>query len=371
MTEGSRKRKCPACEWEVEIGPEEDASDLRCPHCQAKIGCSVLQDPTHVAEELVPGFRPGQKLGNYVIEAFLGSGGMAVVFRGTQLSLNRRVAIKVLPKHFVKKKVFVERFESEAAVLASLNHPNIVSVIDRGVEHDTYFIVMEHIEGGTLKDRLASTEGLIPDEICNITQQALRGLEYAHRHGVVHRDIKPGNIMINHENVVKIADFGLAHLAKTHGGLDVTREGQSMGTVKYMAPEQLTSAKRVDGRADVYAVAVCLYEMLTGKLPLGTFKMPSEHNPELDARWDDVIVKALRMDPDERYASAAEMAEAIHEIATTERVTAGDREAQEESDINREAAAALIACTCPRLPSAKNAAARSAISSKSAPTADS
>jgi len=345
MAGGTRKLKCPSCEREVEIGPDEDPSDLLCPHCRAEFSSSALQDATQIAEELVPGFRPGQKLGNYVIEALLGSGGMAVVFRGTQVSLNRRVAIKVLPKHFSKKKVFVERFESEAAVLASLNHPNIVGVIDRGVENDIYFIVMEYIEGDTLKQRLASTEGLLPDEICNIAQQSLRGLEYAHRRGVVHRDIKPGNIMINRENVVKIADFGLAHLAKTQGGLDVTREGQSMGTVKYMAPEQLTSAKHVDGRADVYSFGVCLYEMLTGKLPLGTFKMPSEHNPELDARWDDVIVKALRMEPDERYASAAEMAEAIHEIATTERVTASDREAEEESEINREAAAALVACT--------------------------
>lgn len=344
MTNDARKLKCPACECEIAIGQDDDPSGLTCPHCQADLSSSALQDPTQIAEEIAPGFRPGQKLGNYVIDNLLGTGGMAVVFRGTQLSLNRPVAIKVLPKHFVKKRVFLERFESEAAALASLNHPNIVSVIDRGVENDTYFIVMEYIQGETLKSRLASVMGLVPAEICDICGQALTGLEYAHQRGVIHRDIKPGNIMINRENVVKLADFGLAHLAKDQGGLDVTHEGQSMGTLKYMAPEQLTSAKRVDGRADIYSFGVCLYEMLTGKLPLGAFKMPSEHNPELDARWDDVVTKSLRMDPAERFASAVEVASAIHEIATTERVTLSEREAREENEIKPEAVAELVAC---------------------------
>ena len=344
MTDSPRTLKCPACECQITIGQNDDPSGLTCPHCQADLSSSSLQDPTQIAEEIAPGFRPGQKLGNYIIDDLLGAGGMAVVFRGTQVSLNRPVAIKVLPKHFVKKQVFLERFESEATALASLNHPNIVSVIDRGVENDVYFIVMEYIQGDTLKERLAGVAGLVPDEICDLCRQTLRGLEYAHKRGVIHRDIKPGNLIINRENVVKIADFGLAHLAKSQGGLDATREGQSMGTLKYMAPEQLTSAKRVDGRADLYSFGVCLYEMLTGKLPLGAFKRPSEYNPELDARWDDIIVKVLRMEPDERYRDAAEMARAIREIATSERVTLSEREAREESLISREAEAELVAC---------------------------
>jgi formylglycine-generating enzyme required for sulfatase activity/tRNA A-37 threonylcarbamoyl transferase component Bud32/ribosomal protein L40E len=294
--------------------------------------------------DIVPGFRPGQKLGHYVIESMLGSGGMAVVFKGTQLSLNRSVAIKVLPQKFLKKQIFLDRFESEATVLANLNHPNIVSVIDRGSEHDTYFIVMEYIEGETLKEILTRERKLDSARCAKIATQVLTGLGYAHKRRVVHRDIKPGNIMINMEHDVRIADFGLAHLAKEEGGLDITRENQSMGTVKYMAPEQLTSAKDVDGRADIYSFAVVLYEMLTGNLPLGTFKMPSEVDAKLDVRWDDVILKALRMDPDERYAAAEDMAAVIREIATTRVVTAEEREQEEEESLVQKVAVSRVAC---------------------------
>ena len=345
MTESTQRIKCPACEREFEIGAHETPSGLTCPHCEAELDSDDLQDVARQVEEIAPGFRPGQKLGNYVIESLLGAGGMAVVFRGTQVSLNRPVAIKVLPKQFTEKKAFVERFESEAAVLASMNHQNIVGVIDRGYEEDTYFIVMECIEGETLKDVLIREGRLKQENICAIAEQVLAGLDYAHQNGVVHRDIKPGNIMITRNRIVKLADFGLAHLGKAQGGLDVTMAGQAMGTLKYMAPEQLADAKHVDGRADIYSFGVCLYEMLTGDLPLGTFKMPSETDSSLDARWDDVIRKALRMDPEERFAGAEELAAAIREIGTTERVTARDREAAEEKEIVREAAASVVTCS--------------------------
>jgi len=325
--------KCPACERLVEVPPDAELSEIVCPHCEAGIAPTHVQSLAERAEELAPGFRPGQRLGNYVIEELLGAGGMAVVFRGTQLSLNRRVAIKILPREYTRKKLFVRRFESEAAVLASLNHPNIVSVIDRGREKNTYYIVMEFVRGESLKERLRRQGRLIPMEIFPIAEQVLAGLSYAHKRGVVHRDIKPGNIMISEDETVKITDFGLAHLAKGRGGLDVTRENQSMGTLKYMAPEQLASAKNVDGRADLYSFGVCLYEMLTGKLPLGTFKMPSEEDASLDVRWDDVITRALRMEPTERYATAEEMAAAIREIASTPPVSAAERESAEDTSL--------------------------------------
>jgi len=344
MPEEENKIRCPTCAHEFTVGKGADRSHLSCPHCEVDIPESALRAASEVAEELAPGFRPGQRIGNYIIESLLGTGGMAVVFRGRQLSLNRHVAIKILPEQLAKTKLFIERFESEAAVLANLNHPNIVGVIDRGREADTYFIVMEYVEGETLKDQLFQKTRLPPEEILLIADQALAGLEYAHRRGVVHRDIKPGNIMINREGMVKIADFGLAHLAKARGGLDVTRETQTMGTLKYMAPEQLSSAKDVDCRADLYSFGVCIYEMLTGKLPLGMFKMPSECDGALDARWDDVILRALKMDPEERFATAEEMAGALRDIATTPRVTLREQEEQEEPVVGASVTVSLTAC---------------------------
>jgi serine/threonine protein kinase/formylglycine-generating enzyme required for sulfatase activity len=345
MSEAERVVKCPECARELVIGADTDISHLLCPHCEAEIPEQALRAESEIAEELAPGFRPGQRFGNYVIESLLGTGGMAVVFKGRQLSLNRHVAIKILPKDLMKKKLFVERFESEAAVLASLNHPNIVSVIDRGVESGTYYIVMEYVEGETLKDVIQREGTVVPERIVPIAEQTLAGLAYAHRRGVVHRDVKPGNVMINRDGIVKIADFGLAHLAKAQGGMDVTRENQAMGTLKYMAPEQLGDARGVDGRADVYSFGVCVYECLTGRLPLGMFKMPSEWDDSLDLRWDDVILLALKMDPEGRYANAEAMARAIREIASTPRITARQREEAEE----RAAEEALEEAAAPRV----------------------
>jgi serine/threonine protein kinase/formylglycine-generating enzyme required for sulfatase activity len=344
MAKAAATLKCPTCAHMFKVPPGADLLRLVCPHCKARIPEEALRPEDEVAEELAPGFRPGQRLGNYVIESLLGAGGMAVVFRGRQLSLNRHVAIKILPKEFAKNRLFVERFESEAAVLASLNHANIVSVIDRGREAETYFIVMEYVEGETLKDRISRHAKITPEETLRLADQTLAGLEYAHRRGVVHRDIKPGNIMINREAVVKVTDFGLAHLAKSEGGMDATRDNQAMGTLKYMAPEQLTSAKSVDGRADLYSFGVCLYEMLTGKLPLGMFKMPSELDPSLDLRWDDLILRALKMDPGDRFASAEEMQRIMRDMASTPGVTAKERQSQESTSAIERPTPSLTAC---------------------------
>ena len=150
--------------------------------------------------------------------------------------------------------------------------------------------------------------------------------------------------MINREEKVKIADFGLAHLAKAQGGLDVTRDHHTMGTLKYMAPEQLTSAKNIDERTDIYSFGVCLYEFLTGKLPLGMFKMPTEVDSALDVRWDEIILRSLRMDPDERFASADEMARALRELATTPRITQAQREKEEDATSRIRGVLSLTTC---------------------------
>ncbi len=344
MSKAAATLTCPTCAHIFKAPPGADLLRLTCPHCRARIPEDALRAPEQIVQELAPGFRPGQRLGNYTIDTLLGAGGMAVVFRGRQLSLNRNVAIKILPKEFAKNRLFVERFEIEAAVLANLNHANIVSVIDRGREGETYFIVMEYVEGETLKDRIARHGRLPPAEALRLSEQTLAGLDYAHRRKVVHRDIKPGNIMINRDEVVKVTDFGLAHLAKSEGGLDATRENQAMGTLKYMAPEQLTSAKSVDGRADLYSFGVCLYEMLTGTLPLGMFKMPTELDPSLDVRWDDIILRALKMDPNDRFGSAEEMLRALRDIASTPGQSARDRQSQESTTGLEAPAPGLTAC---------------------------
>ena len=297
-----------------------------------------------MAEDLALGFKPGQQLGSYVIEALLGSGDTGVVFRARQLSVNRTVAIKILPKDLAKNKLFLQRFTREAAVLASLNHRNIVSAFDRGREGETYFIVMEYVEGETLKDRLRREGKLAPDQVLHIGEQVLAGLEYAHRCGVVHRDIKPSKIIISREEMVKICGFGLANLAKSQGGMDLTRDNQTMGTLKHMAPEQLTSPRNIDGRTDLYSFGVCLYEMLTGKLPLGMFKMPTEVDSALDVRWDEIILHSLRMDPNERFASADEMARALRELATRRRIRQAQREKGKNAASKVRRVLSLTAC---------------------------
>ncbi len=154
MSRADKKVTCPVCAHELSVAPDADLANLVCPHCEAKIPEQVVRGLSEAAEDLALGFKPGQQLGSYVIEALLGAGGMAVVFRGRQLSLNRTVAIKILSKDLAKNRLFIKRFDREATVLANLNHPNIISVFDRGCEGETYFIVMEYVEGETLKDRL-------------------------------------------------------------------------------------------------------------------------------------------------------------------------------------------------------------------------
>jgi len=335
---------CPSCSYETEAEP---GTRLQCPRCETEIPAEAMRDSSVVAEELAPGLSLGQRLGGYVLEGLLGSGGMAVVFSARQISLNRKVAVKVLPQDLAENEEFVKRFDSEAAVLAALSHPNVVNVIDRGKEGDFYFFVMELVEGEDLKGLMAARERLTQEEALRIAEQTCDALSYAHKKGVIHRDIKPANIMITPDGVVKITDFGLAHLSRHEGDADLTQDLQVIGTLKYMAPEQLQDAKSVDARADVYSLGVVLYEMLTGELPLGTFPLPSEVDPGLDVRLDDVITKALRMKRAERYSTIDDMRGALHQIATTPRVTAAQRETEQEKKVSEVTPTAVVTGKCP------------------------
>jgi formylglycine-generating enzyme required for sulfatase activity/serine/threonine protein kinase len=252
-------------------------------------------------------------LPQYEITGILGRGGMGAVYKGRQAKLDRVVAIKLLPETFSKGEDdlnFAARFLQEARAMARLDHPGIISVYDFGEtsEGQLYF-VMEFIDGMDIHQYLKSHGGKLPQEsAASIVAHVLDALDYAHSQGIVHRDIKPANIMLNRAGRVKVADFGLA---KHFGdGVDpaapaLTMSNVAVGTPDFVAPEALDSEATPDHRADLYAVGVMLYQLLTGRLPRGLFQMPSEMRPELDPRLDEIVGRAMEANPDYRYASAA------------------------------------------------------------------
>jgi len=276
-------------------------------------------------------------LPQYEITGLLGRGGMGAVYQGRQAKLNRAVAIKLLPEPFTKgedEMNFAKRFEQEAQAMAGLDHPAIVSVFDFGEtsEGQLYF-VMEFIDGMDIHHYLHAHGGKLPQEqALSIVAHVLDALGYAHGQGIVHRDIKPANILLNREGRVKIADFGLAKKFGEHADASapvLTMSNVAVGTPDFVAPEALDSDRTPDHRADLYAVGVMLYQMLTGKLPRGMFQSPSELDSEVDPRLDGIVEKAMAANPDYRYASASAMRSDLDVIFTQPlaRVEAGDESA--------------------------------------------
>lgn len=256
---------------------------------------------------------PVKRIRGVELQEPIGKGGMGQVYRGRQVDLDRTVAVKILPVALSADAEFVERFKREAKALATLDHPNIVRVHDCGVEDGHTFLVMELVDGPNLREMLK--KGLKPDEALALMPPICDALEYAHGQGVVHRDIKPENVLVDRQGHVKIADFGLAKMLNPVGErLTFTRE--VMGTPHYMSPEQVERPKEVDHRADIYALGVLLYEMLTGQLPIGRFEPPSVKSG-LNARVDAIVFKALERDPARRYQRASELAADIRGLSTS------------------------------------------------------
>ena len=255
-------------------------------------------------------------LPKYVVTALIGCGGMGAVYRGRQETLDRDVAVKILPPD-LSDPSRAERFRNEALAMARLNHPGIVSVFDSGQTADgLLYLVMEFVEGGDVLTLLKENGGKL--RLVNalaVTAHVCDALHYAHERGVLHRDIKPANIMLTPDGALKVADFGLAKLTQQEGN-GLTQSGMGIGTLAYMAPESLILGAGVDRRADVYALGVMLYQMLTGRLPRGIFKPPSELVPGLDSRLDDIVLKALQEDRELRFATTAEMRRAMDDILT-------------------------------------------------------
>jgi serine/threonine protein kinase len=258
-----------------------------------------------------------QALPQYEITALIARGGMGAVYKGTQKTLKRAVAIKVLPPEMEAGDMqYAERFKREAQSMAQLSHPNIVAVFDAGETPDRLlYFVMEFVEGTDVAQLIASEKRLEPQRAIQITTAVCEALAFAHEEGIIHRDIKPSNIMIDKRGRVKVADFGLAKSVNLESSL-MTQSNMAMGTPDFIAPEALISGTLVDQRADIYAVGVMLYQMLTGKIPRGRFQLPSGLIPQIDPRLDAIVDKAMQTDRDHRYSTATEMKVDVESVGT-------------------------------------------------------
>jgi beta-lactam-binding protein with PASTA domain len=262
--------------------------------------------------------------GRYRLERRIGTGGMADVYLAQDESLHRRVAIKILADRYTQDAGFVERFRREATAAAGLSHPNIVSIYDRGQCDGTYYIAMEYIEGPTLKQEITARAPLPEAETIGYAIQALQALEFAHRRGVIHRDIKPHNMMITPDGLLKVTDFGIARATNE---VDMTEVGSIVGTAQYLSPEQ-ARGQTVGPQSDIYSLGVVLYEMLTGEVPFtGSSAVeiamkqvndqpvpPSRRNRLISPALEQVVLRALAKDPALRFHSAREMADELERV---------------------------------------------------------
>ncbi len=260
----------------------------------------------------------GKKLdGRYEIRELIGVGGMANVYHCYDTIDDREVAIKILKDEFLDNEDFIRRFKNESKAIAVLNHPNIVRVYDVSFGDMIQYIVMEYIDGITLKEYIEMQQVLDWKETLHLTTQILKALQHAHENGIVHRDIKPQNIMLLQDGTIKVTDFGIARFSSNATS---TMTEQAIGSVHYIAPEQARGDK-TDGKTDIYSVGVMMYEMLTGQLPFdgdsavsvalmqlqSTAQRPSKINPDIPSGLEEITIKAMQKNPDSRYRSAVEM----------------------------------------------------------------
>ncbi len=298
---------CPRCGHVL----PENAPHALCPKCllaavaeptgATVLGSSPLKPPPPAVSEVAAAFPQWEVL------ELLGQGGMGAVYKVRQPSLDRLVALKVLPASLAEIPGFSERFAREAKLLARLNHPGIVTVHEFGQSGPFFYLLMEYVEGVNLRQAMQAGKFSSPQAL-SVVQRICEALQFAHEEGVVHRDIKPENILLDAKGRVKLADFGIGKLAgeMTRTAPNLTVSGAALGTPQYMAPEQIERPQDVDHRADIYSLGVVLYELLTGELPLGRFAAPSEKT-DVHRGVDAVVLRALEKERERRQQSAAEM----------------------------------------------------------------
>jgi predicted Ser/Thr protein kinase len=309
---------CPKCLLKVAMGTQAGTQPPNDPTAAAK-AAGALPDPARLTA-----YFPQLE-----ILELLGQGGMGAVYKARQPGLDRLVALKILPPQAGTDTGFAERFNREARALAKLSHPNIVAVYDFGQTQGLHYFIMEYVDGPNLR-QIERAGKLSTREALQIIPQICEALQFAHDEGVVHRDVKPENVLLDKKGRVKIADFGLAKiLGREPKDLRLTGVRDVMGTPNYMAPEQVEHPQEVDHRADIYSLGVVFYEMLTGELPLGKFAPPSQ-KVQVDVRLDEVVLHTLEKEPSRRYQHASEVKTDVETIAKSE-----VRSPKSESDKSR------------------------------------
>jgi serine/threonine protein kinase len=312
--------QCPGCRSILRVPVRLVGHDARCPHCSKSFRAAVYDRPPTADSRHVDDERIGTQVGDYLITGVLGRGGMGAVYEAVDLTDNRTVALKILPPEMVAQgQEHLQRFLREGRYAAELHHPNIVNIVKVGCSHHIYFIAMEVVRGGTAQAFLRSHgKPMSPKAATRIIKEAAKGLAAVHRHGIVHRDVKPSNLMLGEHGLVKLGDFGLAKGVGSE--ISVTKAGGVIGTPSYMSPEQVRGAP-VDHRSDLYSLGCTFYTLLVGRPPFNAesaasvmYKHLNEPPPDPRRERGDVpeavtrvIARLMAKDPDDRYDSADDL----------------------------------------------------------------
>jgi serine/threonine-protein kinase len=310
-------QRCPNCAVRCDVSCFVDGALARCGHCGVRFEVSREKTPPPAGPEQTrpqPDARPElPHLEGFVVHERIGVGGMGEVFRCTRKSDGIACAVKILTAQMAAVPDYVRRFGREAAAMAQLDHPGIVRLLGRGKAGQHVFIAMELIQGESLRT-WAHKNRPTARVLARLLAQVAHALAYAHARAVVHRDLKPDNVLVTGDLRTKVLDFGLAGL-HSDGAECLTQSHVAMGTANYMAPEQRKDAKRADHRADLYSFGVMAYELLTGELPVGRFPPPSKVVAGLDPRWDPLVERCVALDPAARPDGALEVAKALDALA--------------------------------------------------------